>query len=272
MGVVKKLPRIIAIGIQLLTSILIVGTVSSDVNANVDSMGEAINIAGRQRMLSQRIAQSYFLIGINPDSKRGNIQLKRAVAEFDRNLENLKRYQRAEPLQDTMAGVEALWIPYRTLATAPVSKANGKVLLDQSNQLLAMAHTYVVALEVLSGSHKGEIINISGRQRMLSQRIAKNFLASHWQLTDHVTTQLLYEDIAEYENVLSYLSQLKLNTPEIQTQLHKVTEQFRYASKGFDGVMSLSGKRLVHVVTGTTDAMLRGMNIVTGLYAQHLTE
>jgi len=80
------------------------------------------------------------------------------------------------------------------------------------------------------------------------------------------------ENIAEYESVLSYLSQLKLNTPEIRTQLHKVTGQFRYASKGFDGAMSLSGKRLVHVVTGTTDAMLRGMNIVTGLYAQRLAD
>lgn len=272
MGLIKRISGAFAIGIQLLTSIVVLSTVSIEVNANIDSMGEAINIAGRQRMLSQRIAQSYFLTGINPDSKRGLIQLNRAVVEFDRNLENLKHYRRAQSLEDTISAVEALWVPYRTLATAPVSKENAKVLLDQSNRLLTMAHRYVVALEALSGTNKGEIINISGRQRMLSQRIAKNFLAAHWQVTDEISTQLLYEDIAEYENVLSYLSELEINTPAIQTQLLKVTGQFRYASKGFDGAMSLSGKRLVHVVTGTTDAMLRGMNITTGLYAQLLTD
>lgn len=256
----------------LLPSFLLFGMTSIDSHAGIDSMGEAINIAGRQRMLSQRIAQSYFLAALRPQSQRGPIQLDRALSEFDRNLQNLKSYKRAAPLKNDIAHVETLWIAYKTLASADISKANAQVLFAQSNELLAKAHAYVVKLEKVSGTNKAEVINISGRQRMLSQRIAKNFLASHWGLVGDDSTDLLFEDIAEYENVLSYLSELEINTPQIDTQLNKVNGQFKYASKGFDGAMALSGQRLIHVITGTTDSMLRGMNIVTGQYAELLKD
>ncbi|MGH1372883.1 MAG: type IV pili methyl-accepting chemotaxis transducer N-terminal domain-containing protein [Cellvibrionaceae bacterium] len=256
----------------LLPSLLLMGITSVEASSGIQSMGEAVNIAGRQRMLSQRIAQSYFLVALRPQSKRGQVQLDRAVSEFERNLKNLRDYKPAESLKRDLKTVESLWIPYKTLATASVSKANAQVLFTQSNTLLKSAHAYVGSLEQISGTKKAEVINISGRQRMLSQRIAKNFLASHWGLEGDNSTAMLYEDIAEYENVLSYLSELEINTPEIQTQLNKVNGQFKYASKGFDGAMSLSGQRLIHVVTGTTDSMLRGMNIVTGQYAQLLKD
>ncbi|NHO64096.1 pilus assembly protein PilP [Aestuariicella hydrocarbonica] len=235
-------------------------------------MGEAINIAGRQRMLSQRIAQSYFLKGLKPDSQRGETQLQRAINEFERNLENLKNYAPAAPIKSQILTVEALWRPYKELALSPAYKGSAEILFEQSNIILNQAHLYVSQLEKLSGTSKGEIINLSGRQRMLSQRIAKNFLALRWGVQDAKATELLYEDLAEYENVLSYLSESELNTPDINTQLSKVKGQFKYASKGFDGAMSLSEQRLIHVVTGTTDAMLQGMNVVTGQYAALLTD
>lgn len=43
--------------------------------------------------------------------------------------------------------------------------------------------------------------------------------------------------------------------------------QFNYASKGFDGLMQITGDRLIYVITGTTDAMLKNMDDVTKLYA-----
>jgi nitrate/nitrite-specific signal transduction histidine kinase len=237
--------------------------------AEISNMGEAINMAGRQRMLSQRIAQSYLLIGLQPQSKRASKQLQRSVVEFQANLEDLKAFKPAKPLHNEIKLVADLWQPYKILALSPVSKDNASLLVQQSNPLLAAAHSYVSKLEKLSGSSKAELINISGRQRMLSQRIAKNFLAQHWKVNQQAT-DALYEDLAEYENVLGYLMASDINTSAIDTQLNKVKGYFAYASKGFDGVMTLSEERLIYVVTGTTDYMLRGMDVTTKMYADLL--
>lgn len=257
-------------GLLALTAISVISPlVIPQAEASINTMGEAINIAGRQRMLSQRIAQSYLLIGLQPDSKRAPKQLERSLNEFQRNLEDLKAFPPAQSLRPDIATVEQLWGPYKALSSSPVNKDNAILLIEQSNPILAAAHKYVTKLEKLSGTTKAEVINISGRQRMLSQRIAKNFLAQHWGVSNQATEDL-YNDLAEYENVLGYLMDSDINTPAINTQLNKVKGYFNYASQGFDGVMDLSEKRLIYVVTGTTDYMLRGMDVTTKMYANLL--
>ncbi len=246
--------------------------VAFDVSAEIGSMGEAIDMSGRQRMLSQRIAQSYLQIGLQPEGAKAPKQLLRCIEEFDRNLQELKDFIPGLSLESDLRAVETLWSQYRVVAEGTVSQNNAALLLDQSNKVLAAAHTYVGKLQVLSGTKNAELINIAGRQRMLSQRIAKNFLAKHWGVTAEDSSDAFYEDLAEYENVLGYLADSEINTPEINTQLAKVKGQFKYSSKGFDGVLNLSNKRLIYVVTGSTDSMLSGMNKVTGMYAELLTD
>ncbi len=262
--------NVVHTGIQiLLVTFGLTFGVNHQACANITSMGEAINIAGRQRMLSQRIAQSYLLMGIQPQSKRGSTQLNRSITEFQNNLIDLTNFKPAKALRPDIAIVDDLWKDYKRLAELPVNKERAAELVEQSNKLLAAAHSYVNKLEKVSGTTKAELINISGRQRMLSQRIAKNFLAKYWGVSDHATEEL-YADLAEYENVLNYLMESDVNTTEIATQLNKVKGYFTFASKGFDGVMDLSEERLIYVVTGTTDYMLHGMNVTTKMYTELL--
>lgn len=260
---IKNIKRLIVI-----TLLFFLPLVSAD--STVLTMGEAINIAGRQRMLSQRIAQSYLLKGILPQSPRGPRQLDRSLSEFEKNLYDLQTFKPAKPLAKDLSNVIELWQPYKTLATSPVNKANASTLVERSNTLLLATHDYVTKLNQLANTKTAQIIDLSGRQRMLSQRIAKNYLAKYWQVISEEDTQRLYEDLAEYENTLTYLLDSGINTSEISNKLLKIAGQFSYASKTLDGAANLSGDHLIHVITGTTDSMLRNMDEVTAMYAKLL--
>jgi len=231
------------------------------------NMGEAINIAGRQRMLSQRIAQSYLLIGITPKSERGATLLNRSIIEFERNLRDLNEFSPARSLAEDLNLVTGHWLEYKKIVMGAVTKENAKSMLELSDRVLSAAHTYVGKLNRLAGTKTAEIIDISGKQRMLSQRIAKNYLAEYWSILGQTGQSQYYEDLAEYENTLEYLKTSDVNTQLINKKLLKVTGHFSYASKGFDGVMRLSGDRLIYVITGTTDSMLKYMNALTVMYA-----
>ena len=234
------------------------------------TMGQAIDKAGQQRMLSQRIAQSFILTGIQPDNARYKAQLDKAIKQFQENLDTLQANNDAISMRGDLLTVRNLWKPFKTVATGPVTKQNAAELSEKSDALLTAAHTYVQKLEALS-NHKGaELVNVSGRQRMLSQRIAKNYLAYYWGLESEASLEKLYADLAEYELMLTFLKDSQFNTETIKKKILKTEGHLKYASKGFDGDMSLKGDRLIFVITGTTDTMLHNMNEITHLYASEL--
>lgn len=235
--------------------------------AQATTLGEAIDRAGQQRMLSQRVAHSYLLTLIQPDSTKGRDRMRRAIAQFETNAAVLSSFAPAAPLSLQLHKVMVQWKTYKQLLEAPASMNHAESLLRQSDELLVSAHAYVQALEALSGSKTGELVNIAGRQRMLSQRIAKNYFAYFLGLGGEERINALYADLAEYEAVLDLLQASELNTEAVTLKLRRVAGQFNYAKKGFDGLMALTGDRLIFVITGTTDAMLKNMDDVTKLYA-----
>ena len=243
---------------------------TDDVSSVDFSMGDAINIAGRQRMLSQRITQSYILQGVQPSVEKHRQVFERSMAEFERNLGQLANFTPATPVSSTLRLVQGEWEAFAEIARQPVSKFTAAELFQRSNTLLPAAHTYVMRLQALANHSSAELVNVSGRQRMLSQRIAKNYVAQYWGVAGSDGTRLLYEDLAEFEQMLTFLLESPLNTPDITRNLLKTQGHLSYASRGFDGEMQMSEARQIHVITGTTDIMLRNMNVITQQYAELL--
>ncbi|MFS1524357.1 type IV pili methyl-accepting chemotaxis transducer N-terminal domain-containing protein [Microbulbifer sp. 2304DJ12-6] len=231
------------------------------------SMGEAINLAGRQRMLSQRIAQTYILQGIQPGIQRHEKVFKRSIQEFEQNHRKLSAFPKAGKLSPQLLKVQQEWKAFERITRQPASRGTATELFRLSNRLLSAAHTYVVKLERLANHNSAELINIAGRQRMLSQRIAKNYAAKRWGISPGDAEIGLQRDLAEYTHRLNQLLDSPLNTPEINRNLRKALDHLNYANRGFTGEMQISEKRQLHVITGTTDLMLRNMNIITKQYA-----
>ncbi|QFT54059.1 hypothetical protein FIU95_05710 [Microbulbifer sp. THAF38] len=234
------------------------------------TMGEAINIAGRQRMLSQRITQAYILSGIQSDAQRHQKVLTRSVQEFERNNQKLGKFPAAEKIRNQLEKVRKEWQAFKKISLQPVSKEGAAELFQRSNRLLSEAHIYVVKLQQLANHNSAELINIAGRQRMLSQRIGKNYAAKIWGISPEDAESGLHQDLVEYSNRLTQLLESPFNTPDINRNLQKAKDHLNYASRGFEGEMKISEKRQIQVITGTTDLMLRNMNVITAQYAELL--
>ena len=164
--------------IRCLFLAMLVGLPAAPVWAQISDINVAINKAGRQRMLSQRMAKAYFQIGQQIDVDRSRKVLDQSVALFDRQLVELKNYAPAGDTRETYLKLEKAWLAYKDLliGVAP-SAEQGRKVLAASEEVLALAQQGTVLFEKQSGTNAGRLVNVSGRQRMLSQRMAKFYQA-----------------------------------------------------------------------------------------------
>lgn len=102
-----------------------------DAQAQISDPNVAVNKAGRQRMLSQRIAKAYFQIGQQIDVDRSKKVLDASVAVFDRQLVELKNYAPTPEIKATYLKLETSWLAYKDLLLGAVpSPDNGRKVLE----------------------------------------------------------------------------------------------------------------------------------------------
>lgn len=231
---------------------------------------EAMNLSGMQRMLSQRIAKSYLMIGAEVRSDQALQQLDQSVARFENNYQALAEYAPSAEIGAALEQVGESWQHYRELALSRPTREQAVLLLALSDQLLAQSEALVQLIEAHTGSAGARLVNRSGRQRMLSQRIAKLYLALSWRLPVEGLEQQLQQATGEFEAAQQELLGAEQNTPQIAAALQKVEAQWRFARAGFQ--LSADARYVPTVITTTTETLLWQMNELTSAYAAVMQE
>lgn len=237
-----------------------------DALAQISDINSAINKAGRQRMLSQRMAKAYFQIGQQIDVDRSRKILDGSISVFDRQLVELKNYAPTPEIKDTYLKLEKSWLAYKdVLVGATPSPENGRKVLAISEEVLELAHQATVQLEKKSGSNAGRLVNVSGRQRMLSQRMAKYYQAVSWGIADSTAGTNLGKARKDFTEALQELAGAPANTVPINDSLGLVKQQWIF----FEGALSQKtggDKRAQLAVATTSERILDEMEGVVGLY------
>jgi nitrate/nitrite-specific signal transduction histidine kinase len=254
---------------RLFCGLTLAATVGSRAYAQVANIGDAINKAGRQRMLSQRMGKAWLGMGQGIQSESARRVLDVSMALFDRQLVELKAFAPTGETRNTYIQLEAVWSDYKAVLVGAVpAQEKAKVMLDHSGRVLALAHKGTGLFELQSGKPAGKLVNIAGRQRMLSQRMAEFYLAKNWNVDADVSQREMTKARDEFVPALEILRNAPEATTEIKQELQLADNQWLF----FDNALksNIASAKSASDVFVTSENLLQVMDRVTGMYAKIL--
>ena len=229
------------------------------------SEGQLVNLAGRQRMLSQRMAKDYFYAGMKINKSNALRQLKKSLADFRKTQELLNKSINDDEIKNLIAFVNMSLDEFVSISKEAYNVDNGTIILDLSESMLEGSDYIVQALS--KGKPSNEIIDIAGKQRMLAQRIGKYYIAYQAGIKDDNTIVQMKEAVKEFDTILGKLIANKTNTPAIQLELAKVNKMWKIVYKFY---LNIEKGGLPIIVFSTTDDITSKMNKIVGMYVKAL--
>jgi len=230
----------------------------------IQSPEDAVNIAGKQRMYTQRMLKDYAMVGMGNTFGDPAKDLEKTMDEFTSHLAGLKAYAKKEATQKSLDNVEALWKPLqKTLKETPDLTKAAKLQEDLEG-LLKASDTATKCFAEESGKASGEIVNMAGRQRMLSQRMASLYMLKVWGVQDPKFKTKLNDALTLFKTSLETLEKSPLNDDEINALLAKVKRSFIF----FEMMNRSKSKFVPTLIYKKSNDILKNMNSVTQLYVK----
>ena len=224
----------------------------------------AVDTAGKQRMLSQRMLADYVMIGMHSNFKNPKKDLKLVIHEFEENLKSITNYSRTAKIQAALGKVQKTWKNAKKILTSKVDKQQCETLSTVLNVLLDASNQVVVEIKRDAITSHGEIVDISGRQRMLSQRIAGLYLMDLW-LQNDTSKRALKGAMLSYEKAFLKLKTFEKNTAPISHYLAKAEKAYLYI-KNMKGV-GLPMNHMPAIIYKKANDIFANMDKATHLYA-----
>ncbi len=222
-----------------------------------------IDIAGKQRMLSQRMAKDYLYKGNHIAASRASKELKASLEEFLANQKKLKEAVNIEEIRNLLEFTEMSSQDFKALLKENFSLDNAQIAIDLSESMLEGSQYVVDSLEKTFHMPASKIIAISGKQRMLSQRIAKYYIAYQSGIKDKNTVDQMRAAVKEFADNLKFLQSNSTNTPTINKKLNEVARLWGIVYKFY---LNIEKGGLPFIVFKSTNDITKKMDEITKLY------
>lgn len=253
-----------------------------------------VNLAGRQRMLTQRMSMAacYATLGIEPELHFA--KLAAAHAEFEQVHHGLRFGDEALNLDeegykhvlDALNVVDTHWSAYQPIVEGLLSiqMMSGDALTTMDQKGLAVLHDMNVTVGTIANTYAGDLENLpeilalsidfAGRQRMLTQKISKEFCLIEAGLNAEENIENLRVTREQFNLTQQALEVgvprliVAAPTPEILAKLRAVDELWEYPNEIFARVEAgeiVGHEEIEHVVHNMDDVLIL-MNEVVILY------
>jgi len=241
-----------------------IGQVSQQV-IDAAHYADAINRAGRLRMLSQRIVKLHALACSGVEVASSRALLADSVAQGQQSLDLLSTTVSRLSFGDLIDAAVGHWERLcRWLGAMPAPGSLAE-LDGHAEALLQAAERLTSALEGAALVTTLHAVNVSGRQRMLAQRLAKQALLA-------VPSGELAMTAQAFDEGLAYLQGLPLSVPGIRRGLESAVNAWhalraaavQNRSPAADMTLAASSEALLEVFDQLTRDYERSMQLLIG--------
>lgn len=236
----------------LLLSLGLTPAICLGAGPSASEYGVVLNLSGKQRMLTQKMSKEVMLIALNVDKDHNLQNLTATAALFDKTLKGLRDGDGSLNLPATSSNriIRQLdkinskhWQGFNKtiqeiLAAKTVSKAQVKTiatanipLLKQMNKCVKLYEKHASSAGLKADPGLAVTINLAGKQRMLTQKMSKEFLLVAYGYKTEDNKLNLFETSTLFERTLKGLQDgdATLDLPgtkndAIRAQLQFVTE------------------------------------------------
>lgn len=236
-------------------------------------LAEAVNLAGQQRMLSQRLVKLMAQRGAGIEVKRAKTLQDESCARVAANLARLPALMPAlmpgvTVSSGAVGGIDAVIGAWRRLEPLLAGKPSADALAAAdaaAGDLLMHSDALATALAGCGGGKPLEVVNLCGRQRMLSQQLAKEALLA--DLLPGRDPAVLLDSLDRFAAGLAALEASPLSSDAIRGLLAEVGAEWRRLMRS---LRDAHGREAAGGLARSSEVLLDRLDLLTGHYQQSL--
>lgn len=234
----------------------------------------AINYAGWFRALSQRMAKAYCqqYLQVLPAAAVDVMGLARKMVQTGSGelARGMQSGQWPAEVGRQLAEVQKQFALLNQMTSAPATTtALVAAASEQADRTLLIAQAVTEAIEKMAQAPSARLVNLAGRQRMLSQRLAKNYFLSAAKVDSKVVQAQLASDAADFRQALQTLKAAPVSTSSVRNELELADSQWLFFESALRRPADDAG---LNAVATTSERLLGVMDKLTGLYDAALRE
>lgn len=235
---------------------------------------QRIIAAGRIRLQAQRIAKLYQQTGMNLNTEAAGRQIAKARQQVDNDLAELAQTAStggSDKARRPLERMSRVWNEMKRTADAPFSANNRNLINGQAEELSIAAGALSMQIEKTADTPSGRLLDLSLRQSMLAQRLARLYLQVQAGDRQQGVQVDMDQTQKEFASAMQELINARENSPSSRQALEMAKMQWFFFEQAIGNLREGFGGNAKDVAT-TSERILEVLDGVSVHYAQETSK